>query len=134
MTPTGEKPTLTVIETAATDIIPRPLPPGELSPEEAEEWISLVNAMEPSYWPRVTHPTLVQLVRHIVVARHIAQLIERSSPSRKLAEWRRLLAAQRAETLAITNLLRSMRLTHLSIKPSSRTPLPDDATPKPWLT
>jgi hypothetical protein len=134
----GRKSALKLLDVVATetDVVPRPQAPAELSAEEAEEWIALVNAMPADYWPRVTHPNLVQLVRHIVSARRVSQMIERVVSGRKFkpVEYRRLLGMQRAETLAIINLLRSMRLTQLSIKPSSRTPIVANAMPRPWET
>jgi hypothetical protein len=117
------------------DIVERPQPPAELGPEERDEWIALCNAVPATYFPRATHMVLVQYCRHVVIARHLAELIQRMSAKKKfdLRQYRQLIREHRAETQAIYGCLRSMRLTHLATYQRDRTPIPE-ATPKPWLS
>ena len=46
---------------AGSDVfrIPRPAPPAELEPHEAEEWRAIVGANPPERFPRDTHPLLI---------------------------------------------------------------------------
>lgn len=123
---------IAIIETA-TDVIPRPQPPAELSADERGHWVDLVNALPAGYFPQATLGVVRQYCRHMTVAAHLAELRHKCEAGK--FSWQRykgLIKEQRAESLIIQNLLRSMRLTHLSIKPSDRTPMPDDAGPKPW--
>jgi hypothetical protein len=135
MTQRGRKSPLKLVEMAVGDICPRPVPPAELSDEEAAEWVALCNSLSPDYFTRPTHATLAQCCRHVVIARRLAELIHRLEKRKKFDERRyaRLIKEHRAETLAITNCLRALRLTHLSIKPSSRSPIPASPLPRPWL-
>lgn len=122
------------------DVVERPRPLPELGVEEAEEWVRICNAVPATYFPPATWVMLAQYCRHVVVARHLWQLIERMSKAaaskRKrfdLARYRQLIREHRAEGVAIYACLRSMRLTHLSSYNHDRAPLPE-ATPKPWLS
>ena len=132
----GRKSALSLLETAMTDICPRPEPPAELSEEEGAEWIEMCNAVPADYFDKPAQVVLAQYCRHVVVARHLSELIRRCEKSKKFdaKQFRFLIREQRAETLAIYGCLRSMRLTHLAIKPSSRTPIPSNPMPRPWET
>jgi hypothetical protein len=118
------------------DVVPRPAPLPELTPEEADEWRCICNAVPSTYFPPATWIMVAQYCRHVVFARHLAQMIRQVASSKKkfdMAHYRTLLREHRAEGAAIAGLLRSMRLTHLSSYTDDRTPLPE-ATPKPWLS
>ena len=130
----GRKSELKLIVAAVGDICARPSPPGELSDEEAAEWVAICNSLSPDYFTRPTYATLTQCVRHVCIARHLAELIHRLSAKKKfdLRQYRSLIREHRSETSAITNCLRALRLTHLAIKPSSRTPIPASSVPRPW--
>jgi hypothetical protein len=94
--------------------IPRPEAPGELTEEEVQEWVSQVNRMPAGYFGREVYPTLVQLCRHVVAARRIAQLVESEVGKKRFDPdiYLKLLQAQERESRAITMLSRTMRLTH----------------------
>jgi hypothetical protein len=118
------------------EVLERPKPLPELTPEEADEWRYICNAVPATYFPPATWMMLVQYCRHVVFARHLAQMIRQVQSTRKkfdLNQFRVLLREHRAEGAAIAGLLRSMRLTHLSSYADDRTPLPE-AAPKPWLS
>jgi hypothetical protein len=113
--------------------IPRPEAPSELSDEGAEEWRNFVNRMPAGYFGREVFPTLVQLCRHVVSARRIDQLIERTTAGDELdvRDYMELLKAQERETKAIIALSRTMRLTHqanVNANQSRKTP----AIERPW--
>ena len=57
-------------------IEPRPVAPSELVDEEATEWEGIVARMPATWFTRDTWPLLVQLCRHIVAARRLAQLCQ----------------------------------------------------------
>jgi hypothetical protein len=129
----GRKSALSLLETAMTDVVvPRPQPLAELSDEEALEWIEMVNVVPADYFNRPAQTVLGQYCRHVVAARHLAQLIRQSKKFD--AQYRQLLREQRAETQAIYGCLRSLRLTHLSVKPSSRTMVAASPMVRPWET
>lgn len=118
------------------DVVERPRPLPELGIEEAEEWVRICNAVPADYFPPATWVTLAQYCRHVVIARHLWQLIVRAGKSKRrldAANYRSLIREHRAEGVAINACLRSMRLTHLSTYNHDRKPLPE-ATPKPWLS
>lgn len=118
------------------DVVERPRPLPELTEEEAEEWVRICNAVPATYFVPATWVMLASYCRHVAIARHLAQLIQRMSKTRRkfdLDRYRVLIREHRGETLAIYACLRGMRLTHLSTYAHDRAPLPE-ATPKPWLS
>jgi len=62
------RPTMPV---AATDA-KHPLPPAELTEEEAACWTNIVNRMPPDYFAPPTWPLLVNLCRHVRLSRWFA--------------------------------------------------------------
>lgn len=95
------------------EVINRPRPPVELTTEQASEWRAVVNRMPAEWFPRETHGLLVQYCRHVVAARHIAQLIARTEKSKSLDvdEYDKLLKMQEREGRAISSLATRMRIT-----------------------
>jgi hypothetical protein len=67
---------LTIIGPHGLEPVQRPKPPACLSDEAAEEWRKATDAMAADYFRPETQALLEQRSRHIVWARHIAQLIE----------------------------------------------------------
>src|SRR5262245_7848882 len=123
----AEKPqNLAIVDNSKILEIPRAKPPAELTDEEADEWRAYTNRMPADYFGREHYATLVQLCRHTVQARRIAQLIEQTAkePDINISLYRDLLRSQEVETRSIVALLRTMRMTHQSNVPAnvSRTP------------
>lgn len=118
-----------------TDLVPRPQPLAELSDEEAAEWVALCNVVPADYFPGATHMIVASYCRHVVIARHLAELIERCAKRRPFPtrEYLGLIREQRGQTQAIYACLRSMRLTHLATYNKDRAPIAADV-PKPWET
>ena len=126
---------LAIVDNSKILSIPRAQPPAELTTEEATEWTALTNRMPADYFGREHYPTMIQLCRHTVAARRVAQLIEQHVNSAELAvpAYLQLLKAQELESRAITALLRTMRLTHQSNVPANTSRTPQITVEAPWL-
>lgn len=113
--------------------MPRLPRPPELAGEEAEEWLALVNAHPADWFGPGARPALVQLCRHIVQARRIAELIEAAvgKPDTELGYYTKLLEQQRAETQAIARLGAALRLNPQSLRNDRGNARPRPG-PAPW--
>jgi hypothetical protein len=123
---------LTVVASNPTQSLKRPEPPSDLTPEQSAEWVAVVNRLPADWFPRETHPVLVSYVRHIVAARHVAQLIAKAEKgdSVDVDYYDKLLKLQERETRAITACARSMRLTQqTTYLPTKKKPGPVE---NPW--
>jgi len=108
----GRKSATAVATQKTVAVVNRPEPPLELSPEEADVWAEIVDAMPADWFPRETWPLLKQYCRHTVTARRVAQLIDQASAREDLdiAEMKQLLDMQKAETSSLKAMAASMRL------------------------
>lgn len=113
----------------------QPLPP-ELSGEEAEVFLAIVNSHPAEWFEPASVPLLVQYARHIVQARRVAELLEKAvgKPKTRWDYYAALLKQQRAESAALASLATKLRLT-----PSSRRndrgnlrPIAAPSQPPPW--
>lgn len=113
----------------------RPDPPDELTEQEREEWVKIVERMPADWFPLETHPMLVQLCRHIVIARLVAQSITnmQNNGTFDMTDWDRLLRRQDQESKIICDLSTKMRLTQSSRYDKKKTSGPK-GTKKPWET
>jgi hypothetical protein len=102
---------------ALTSVPRLPLPP-ELHGEEAEEFLRIVNSQAADWFGPPAVALLVQLARHTVQARRIAELIEAAvgRPETELPYYSELLKLQRAESSAIAGILTKCRLTPQSLR------------------
>jgi hypothetical protein len=109
----------------------QPLPP-ELSGDEAELFLDIINTEEGAWFSRGNLPLLVQYCRHVVQARRVGELIETcvGRSETELPYYLSLLAAQRGETAAIAALAVKMRLAQQSTRNNRGNP--PRATPPPW--
>lgn len=112
--------------------VSRPPPPGDLTPEQADEWLKVVNRMPAQWFPDETHPTLAQYCRHIITARRVAQAIEKLAESEEfdLANYDQLLRMQERESRALIALARSMRIAQSATYSKDKKKGP--ATKRPW--
>jgi len=113
----------------------RPAPPSELTREQATEWVAVVERMPGGYFPRETHPVLVQYCRHVVTARRVAQLLAatEAAPTLDLDNYARLLKLQEAEGRAISSLATRMRLTQqATVNAKVQKPIDMGTSEKPW--
>lgn len=56
--------------------VKRPDAPKELSAEQKVEWDAIVGRLPPDWFPRESHPTLMQYCRLIIRARRVAKQID----------------------------------------------------------
>jgi hypothetical protein len=124
---------LTVISASGIETVQRPEPPAELTEEQAAEWRAMVNRLSAEWFPRETHPLLVQYCRHVVSARRVAQLIERAEADDAfdVATYQCLLRMQIAESKAIALLGMRMRITQHSSTTEGQAKKPS-MLPRPW--
>lgn len=112
-------------------LVGRPEPLPELTPEQAEEWRSVVNRLPADWFPRETWAMLAQYCRHVVSANRIAQMIrtievgpqhaggnvvnlrgdDEDDEGFCLKDYDKLLAMQEREGRALSSLATRMRLT-----------------------
>lgn len=97
----------------------RPDPPGGLTKAQATEWRAIVGRLPVDWFPRETHPLLVEHVRHIEIAETIAKEInafdttDLATPE-GLKRYDRLLRIADRESRAIAALATKLRLTQQS--------------------
>lgn len=96
----------------AVTLVNRPQPPLDLTPEETDEWASVVDSLPADWFPRETHGLLRQYCRHIVSARRVSQLIdaEMARDPVDIPMLDKLLGMQARETSAIKAMAASMRV------------------------
>jgi len=107
----------------------RPDPPGELTPEQAAEWVAVVRALPADHFPRETEALLVQFCRHVVASRRVAEMIAAAGDD-DLTKLARLLRMQVAQSGAIASLAGKMRLSQSAT--SDRRKAKGPAERKPW--
>lgn len=107
---------IAIVRSDVTEI-PRQPPPDELTTEQANEWLAVVNRMPADWFPRETWGLLTQYCRHIVSARRVAQLIvgAEEDDSFDVNEYDRLLKMQEREGRAISSLATRMRISQQSL-------------------
>lgn len=100
----------------AVAVVPRPDPPLELTPEQADVWREVVDALPADWFPRETWGLLAQYCRHVIEARRIAQLIDQECAKERLSisNYNELLKMQERQSARIKVLSASMRLSQQS--------------------
>ena len=109
----------------------RPEPPEHLNEAEATEWRELVAAMRSDWFGRESHGLLERYVRHVCLARLIANVIP-AQIGDDIAAFDKLTAMHARESQAISSLATRMRLTHQSARDSKTLRREEHAGPKPW--
>lgn len=135
-------------EKNVTTMVRRPDPPRELTPEQAEEWLDVVNRMPADWFPRETWGMLAQYCRHVIAGRRIGQLIARMEqgldaiqvdaemPAEddrgefNLDAYDKLLKMQEREGRALSSLATRMRMTQQSTFDKERKK--DKPGKRPW--
>jgi hypothetical protein len=102
---------------APIDIVPRQRPPHELTDEQTEVWAAVVNSQPADWFTPATVPLLSQYCRHVITARHVAEMIERAVADKNFLrdEYDKLLKMQERESRAIATLATKMRVSQQSI-------------------
>src|SRR5262249_44724476 len=88
--------------------------PHDLTDEETEFWVSVVNAEPADHFTASTVPLLVQYCRHSVESRRVSELKERAFAQKDFAMYERLLQAQARESAALAMLATKMRIAQQS--------------------
>lgn len=105
---------MSVVRSAGISAIDRPVPPDELTCDQANEWRSVVSRMPADWFPRETHAMLIQYCRHVVTARHVAEMIEDfrvdDSSDQTIETYNKLLIMQEREGRAMSALATRMRM------------------------
>lgn len=114
------------------EISERPAPLSELTVEEKQEWKRVLNDLPADWVTPSTYGLLLQLCRHQVQARRVAQLIENLASGDDLSteEFDRLLKMQERESRAIASLATKMRISQQSSYDKSKKK--PKMTRKPW--
>ena len=109
----GRKSALSVVGGSGISAIERPQPLPELTPEQRNEWIQVVNALPADWFPAETHGVLAQYCRHLVTARHVAQMISDMESNKEIDvnEYDKLLKMQERESRIGVSLATKMRIT-----------------------
>lgn len=104
---------LAVIGPGGVETVRRPEPPSELNAEQMDVWRGVVAAMPADWFPPASHGTLIQLCRHRLRARHLAQLIDalQASDDFDVREFRDLLRSETETTRLIESCETKLRLT-----------------------
>ncbi len=107
---------LAVVGTHGITAVDRPGPPDELTREQSEEWVKVVNAMPAEWFSDETHASLIQYCRHVTESRWIARQIDelKREDDFDWAQYNELCKMQQRETSSIERVKRGMRLTHQS--------------------
>lgn len=94
------------------EVMRRPDPPLDLTPEESDVWSAVVGAMPANWFGPATWPLLAQYCRHTVTARRVAQLIDAAlaRPEIDVRELRDLTGMQTKETASLKAMASAMRI------------------------
>jgi len=115
------------------EVMDRIKPPHDLTDEQVEIWVAVVAAEPADWFSASTAPLLAQYCRHVVQARHIAELIERATGDRNLeiSDYQRLLKMQALETQELLGVATKMRICQQSTTNHRGNKRPT-AVRKPW--
>lgn len=132
----GRKSGAEIAVAAPVSIIRRPDAPLELTPDETEEWVAIVDTMPADWFTRETHGLLRQYCRHVVMARRIAQLIDTEMARDEIdyGALDKLGQMQARETAAIKAMSASMRISQQAsyTAKSAATGKNNRTTKRPW--
>jgi hypothetical protein len=111
-----------VAAVSITQAIERPDAPYDLTDEESTEWWAVINRMPADWFPRETHPLLVQYCRHTVRARRIAQIITSAEADEEfdLLRYDRLAKMAERESRILASLATKLRISQQTRYDKSR--------------
>jgi hypothetical protein len=115
------------------ELVRRQVAPSDLTDEEVEVWLSIVEDMPADWFSPPTVPLLAQYCRHTVASRRIGEMIKRQSqaPDFTADKYDRLLGMQARESTTLKALAASMRIAQQSTV-SKRANTLTKAARKPW--
>lgn len=96
----------------------RPEAPVELTPEQADVWVAVVDRMPADWFADETFPLLCQYCRHTIEARRLAQLIDQECARGEtdVPAYLELLKAQQRETASLKAMAAAMRISQQSTR------------------
>ena len=115
------------------DVPAWPDPPAHLSEEVQAEWRAVVTSLPPEYFSPPTFSMLEAYCCHAVMARRIAQRIQKLDKNAPLSEYGRLLSMHNRESRALASIAVRLGLAHSTARPLNgrhQGPRPWD---KPWI-
>jgi hypothetical protein len=114
---------LSVVTGSAISAVDRPEPLADLTPEQRIEWVLVVNSLPADWFPGETLATLAQYCKHVVAAKHVAELITEAEAQKALdvKAYGDLLRMQIAESKMIVTLATKMRITQQATYDKSKT-------------
>lgn len=103
---------LSVVRASPVEAYQRPQPPADLTDEQADEWVAIINRLPADWINRETEPLLAQYCRHIAASRRVAALVQQAEADKDcdLRDYDRLLKMQEREGRAMTSLATKMRI------------------------
>lgn len=117
---------LAVVSSVGINAIVRPDPFPDLTTDQANEWVDVVNRLPADWFPRETHAVLAQYCRHVVSGRRVGEIIESHIAGKVLtSDWietlDRLLKMQEREGRAMSSLATRMRITQQATTSNGKT-------------
>ena len=117
---------LSVVPSVGISAIARPDPFPNLTRDQSNEWVDIVNRLPADWFPRETHAMLAQYCRHVVSGRRVGDLIEGHIEGKVLtSDWvetlDRLLKMQEREGRAMSSLATRMRITQQATASNGKT-------------
>lgn len=131
----GRKSSLAIATDPGITSQARAEPPVDLTPEQRVEWLLVVNACPAEWFPPETYSLLAQYSKHVVVAKHVAELIQDIEKGDEIdvGEYDKLLKMQERESRVIMSLATKMRLSQQSSYDKEKTKgKRKDARAIPW--
>jgi hypothetical protein len=92
--------------------VPRPDAPYDLSDDEVQEWVAIVNAKEAGWFPRETWPLLTNFCRLTCENRHLAAMLVNQKQQEKfsLDAYRKIVRMMQDNSRVLAMLATKMRL------------------------
>lgn len=122
---------LAIVKPGALESLARPKPPDELTTDEADEWRKIVNVMPADECTQDCFPAIIQLCRHTVNARRLADLKERCQESNDVAHALEIMRQETEQTRIILSLMTKLRLSPQS-RYDRKKIRPTAGAKKPW--
>lgn len=125
---------LEVVTPDTVEVVRRIRPPLELTEEQTGEFNRLVSQMPAEHFFPGCLALVTQLSRHVIMARRLAQLIERAieDPASTPHRIEQLRVAQHSESSLICRIMTQLRLTPQSVTPSRTTTSKVHEAQNPW--
>ena len=90
-------------------------PPHDLTGQETEVWVAVINAEPADHFSASTAPLLAQYCRHVISSRRVAKLIERMvGEELSIRDYNELLHMQERESRILATLATKMRISQQS--------------------